>query len=348
MALQKELTMLNTKDLRYEYAKAIGIILVVYGHVARGVNSSGMITDKTSFQLIDNIIYSFHMPLFFFISGLFFQHSLQKRGKTGLLLNKIDTIIYPYIIWSLVQGGFELIMSQFTNTTVSPAEILSFLWAPRAQFWFLYVLFLVFVLAVFILSKRSPLVSASVFIAASIANLLTDTIPNVFIVRYITHYFAFFSFGVLAGHYTGIISKYIIPSTITIALLTLGLQYLAHGVFNSKGSGLLNIAVALASILFVITISEWMVKIRWLNWFAICGSLSLHIYLTHILVGSGVRIILQKFFHIDNAIVHISAGCLTSIMFPVLLFYYVGWTKKIGLFSPPSLVSCQKLFTANR
>jgi len=47
-----------------EYAKGIGIILVVYGHVARGVFNAGMSWDVELFKLIDSIIYSFHMPLF--------------------------------------------------------------------------------------------------------------------------------------------------------------------------------------------------------------------------------------------------------------------------------------------
>src|SRR5690606_15822455 len=66
-----------------DYAKAIGIILVVYGHVARGVFNAGLPMEESSYLLVDSIIYSFHMPLFFFLSGLFFYDSLMKRGKTG-------------------------------------------------------------------------------------------------------------------------------------------------------------------------------------------------------------------------------------------------------------------------
>jgi fucose 4-O-acetylase-like acetyltransferase len=55
-----------------DYAKAIGVFLLVYGHVARGVFHAGIQIDEKLYRLTDSIIYSFHMPLFFFLSGLFF------------------------------------------------------------------------------------------------------------------------------------------------------------------------------------------------------------------------------------------------------------------------------------
>ncbi|HAQ24881.1 MAG TPA: acyltransferase, partial [Pseudomonas sp.] len=118
-----------------DYAKAIGIILVVYGHVARGVFNAGLPMGEELYVLVDSIIYSFHMPLFFFLSGLFFYDSLVKRGTGGLIVNKVDTIVYPFIVWSLLQGFLEVILSNYTNGNVTVAEVLSLLWSPRAQFW---------------------------------------------------------------------------------------------------------------------------------------------------------------------------------------------------------------------
>ncbi|STU64905.1 acyltransferase [Klebsiella pneumoniae subsp. ozaenae] len=74
-----------------DYAKGIGIILVVFGHVNRGLYSAGIQLSGSSYLLTDSIIYSFHMPLFFFLSGLFFTQSLDKKGKTSFVISKIDT-----------------------------------------------------------------------------------------------------------------------------------------------------------------------------------------------------------------------------------------------------------------
>src|SRR3546814_10432985 len=96
---------------------------------------------------------SFHIPLYFFLSGLFFFDSLQKRGRGGLIINKVDTIVYPFIVWSLLQGLFEVVLSNYTNGQVTLVEVFSLLWMPRAQFWFLYALFLVFVVCAFLYAR---------------------------------------------------------------------------------------------------------------------------------------------------------------------------------------------------
>ena len=46
-------------------AKGLGIILVVFGHVWRGINAKGLL-NNTTFLFIDDLVYSFHMPLFFY------------------------------------------------------------------------------------------------------------------------------------------------------------------------------------------------------------------------------------------------------------------------------------------
>lgn len=128
-----------------DYAKGIGIILVVFGHVNRGLYSAGIQLSGSSYLLTDSIIYSFHMPLFFFLSGLFFTQSLDKKGKTSFVISKIDTIVYPYVVWSLLQGMVEVLLSRYTNNPSSLGDVLSLFTHPRAQFWFLYALFMVFV-----------------------------------------------------------------------------------------------------------------------------------------------------------------------------------------------------------
>src|SRR5664279_2282012 len=119
------------RSLWVDYAKAIGIILVVYGHVARGITSAGLITNQNCFALVDSVIYSFHMPLFFFLSGVFLLASMSKRDSISVFRNKFDTILYPYIVWSILQGFIEVGLYQYVNGQPTIGEVLSLAWAPR-------------------------------------------------------------------------------------------------------------------------------------------------------------------------------------------------------------------------
>ncbi|EPK2302026.1 acyltransferase family protein, partial [Klebsiella pneumoniae] len=102
-----------------DYAKAFGIILVVFGHVNRGLFNSGIFTSTEIYHSLDNVIYSFHMPLFFFLSGLFFIESISGKSKIRFISGKFKTIFYPYAVWSILQGCIEVFLSNYTNSKTS-------------------------------------------------------------------------------------------------------------------------------------------------------------------------------------------------------------------------------------
>jgi fucose 4-O-acetylase-like acetyltransferase len=54
-----------------DYAKSIGILLVVYGHVARGLVSAGIMPDSSLYQYIDSIIYISYAIVFFLVGIVF-------------------------------------------------------------------------------------------------------------------------------------------------------------------------------------------------------------------------------------------------------------------------------------
>lgn len=59
------------RQLWVDYAKGFGIILVVFGHVNRGLFNAGVSINTELYHSLDNIIYSFHMPLFSFYLDCF-------------------------------------------------------------------------------------------------------------------------------------------------------------------------------------------------------------------------------------------------------------------------------------
>lgn len=81
-----------------EKAKGIGILLVILGHSIRDGMRSHWI-----YNLIYTFIYTFHMPLFFMISGFLFERSLKKGySYPELLKKKTRSVAVPFISYSVL------------------------------------------------------------------------------------------------------------------------------------------------------------------------------------------------------------------------------------------------------
>jgi fucose 4-O-acetylase-like acetyltransferase len=336
-----ELNKVQARSLWVDYAKAIGIILVVYGHVAHGIFAAGLNMDRSLYELVNSVIYSFHMPLFFFLSGLFLLSSMVKHDSISLLRSKVDTILYPYVIWSLLQGMIEVALSQYLNGHTTMGEVLSFAWSPRAQFWFLYVLFFVFALAILVFRRPNFLWCTGIFVGSIVFNLLGKQFPGGYIIGMLSHYFVYFAAGVLATFLLEKFKDFNNKWLILFLALFVVSQWLFHvemGLFYYSSTASELLLLGLISIVFVVFLAQWLTRFN-LPWLAYLGQHSMTIYLVHVFAGSGCRIVLLKVFGINSVGIHLLIGTLGGLLLP-LLFYYCCVRFGLGaLFSPPKMLS---------
>lgn len=329
-----------------DYAKAIGIILVVYGHVARGVFNAGLPMDEDNYLLVDSIIYSFHMPLFFFLSGLFFYDSLMKRGKAGLIVNKVDTVVYPFIVWSLLQGLIEVVLSNYTNGDVTLGQVFSLLWSPRAQFWFLYALFLIFVVCSFVYARADRRYFLPILLVFGALYVFKQDLAMGNIGRFIFGNAVFFALGIWFNEIKAYFLARYVPLTLFFGTLFVVGQYLFHITFglNWEVGGVPVLALATVSIFFMIALSMWLGRVR-MQWLLFIGASSMTIYLMHILAGSGVRVILGSFMGIDSIAVHLLVGTLVGLTAPLLAQVIITRYDLYWLLAPPKSWSATSLRT---
>ena len=320
-----------------DYAKAIGIALVVFGHVIDGLHKAGIGFSDTVFEIAYSIIYTFHMPLFFFLSGIFFEHSFFKRGTFGLTANKLDTLIYPYVFWSILQGGMEAGLSTYTNGNLSWSEVFT-LWTPRAQFWFLYALFLIFMTTTLIYSALKGRFILGLLALSVLFYLNRNLLPGGFIFSFIAHYWFYFVAGIVYSRYAQNISLH---STWLLALAAgafIAGQWIFHDQldlrFRDRGPELLFLSII--SITAVLSLSGYLSQ-KPRKRILLIGSASMAIYLMHVIFGSGTRIFLQKFLNIDSTPIHLLAGLLTGIGGPTLVFLLIRKYRIPGIFSAPGI-----------
>ena len=304
--------------------------------MATGVFKTGLLQDAGTYKLVHSIIYSFHMPLFFFLSGLYFSNSLVKRGWKGLISKKIDTVLYPYLLWSIIQGTTEASLSSYTNSTISYTDVFTLLWAPRAHFWFLYTLFMIFVISSFFFSVFPKKFALYICLFSTIVYIFSNEIRSVFVLKLIGNNFVFFCFGILLNKWSG--SEVLGSRALLLAALVsfFSAQYVFHNLLGMMyyDRGILSLATALISILFVVVLSKTLAR-RNMKWLILIGSSSLAIYLLHVLTGSGTRIILVNIIGIHSIPFHLIAGVISGIYVPLLAVYFVNKYRIPYVFSMP-------------
>ena len=169
--MNKSIPSLEKQRIEYiDLAKAIGIIFVIVGHIV------------SSDTVAKNVIYSFHMPLFFILSGflLTIREYYSKETWKMLIIKKARGLLLPYIIWGLIYSAFSFKHSVFilygTRETLINAESLTSL-------WFLPVMFLAFLLSELILqiagkSEKPNLVIATGIIGTAVIGFLIPHYPK--------------------------------------------------------------------------------------------------------------------------------------------------------------------------
>lgn len=130
---------MDTTKHRIEFidiAKGITIFLVVWGHTA----SNAELTSPNCL-LITKILYSFHMPLFFFLSGLSISATpITSAVQWRIFLKKtILTITFPFFIWALIYCSFsyENLAWIFYGSWYALGKV-----ATLTSLWFLSCLFI--------------------------------------------------------------------------------------------------------------------------------------------------------------------------------------------------------------
>jgi fucose 4-O-acetylase-like acetyltransferase len=173
----------GTRSRLVDIVKGVAIILVAYGHTAQGVVHRGWWVGRGA-DFSRALIYSFHMPAFFFVAGLFVHGSIKRRGGRGFIVEKWKTVLYPYLLFALILAVAQPLIGrfEFRATPIRWNVFLVRLIDGDAS-WFLFVLFFCFAIALW--TSRVPdwlrfLVGAAIGITPAFGPPLTDQLLREF------------------------------------------------------------------------------------------------------------------------------------------------------------------------
>lgn len=206
---------MNTKRISYiDMAKGIGIILVVYGHL--GFASESVLTWITSF----------HMPLFFILSGMLLSHTnAVKYSMADFISKKAKALLIPYFAFSILSILFSAILDFGTFASYLPDALLqTFSFYGISVLWFLPALF--FGETIFLwLRKHTSFVLTGIF--SIVICLLTVFSVTIYHYYYVIDFSN--SFSILGAYLISVLVR----TGIAVTFLAIG-YYIQHFFFQKE------------------------------------------------------------------------------------------------------------------
>lgn len=204
------------------YLQIIGIILVVLGHSfheypeGHGYNT-----------LIYRMIYSFHMPLFMFVSGFLLVYTTKIREYSNkatvkdFIISKMKRLLLPFAVLSIVtfipraylsdmaDNVMEInLHSFFQGLFYSNSLIIPFYWFIQACF-----ILLVLTYAAITIGEKSQFKESSIYFSIILLFIILPLIPieysEVFSIDKAINYGIYFAIGAAYSRYATTIDRYI-------------------------------------------------------------------------------------------------------------------------------------------
>lgn len=245
--------------------RGIAILLVVFQHCTGSNNTAG------------GLILSFHMPLFFFISGSCFSFGI--GGGKSFIINKLRRLLIPQVTFAVVNYVTFVAIEWVKGTPPSALAFLNFLTA-----WFLLALFAMFILMYPILSLVKSRVAVALLALAIFAAFCFTDYNDLVVVQ---QTMAALVFGLLGFLCRPCLDKYAVSESsfkgygwLSLIVCTI-IACFNDTVFmyiNEYGNKLL---FALTSVLGIYSIVDISVSLRNTNFLQWCGINSIIIYVLH-------------------------------------------------------------------
>ena len=307
-----------------DYSKSFGIFLVVLGHAGLPDN-------------IRSIFYAFHIPLFFFLAGLFFDYD-KFSGYFSFFRRRFFQLIVPYLFFNLITYLFWLFIGRHTGkdaltSTNATLPLVGILYGNASSLphnvplWFLTCLFTVenlyFILFRTIQNKKTILIIALILL--SLIGFIDYRLDIFRLPWGINMGFVVIGFYGIAS----IFRKQFLKNP-NNKLKLIFLSFLAFAIVivvadvNGKievsdhqyGNYLLFFTGAAAGILFIISLSRLLVLYRVNSLFLeYVGRNSLIVFGFHLLAGSFIKAITLYLFKIPLSIYEL---CYIQIIYSIL------------------------------
>ena len=119
-----------------DVARAVAIVGVAANHSIDGMLNAGLIPADHALETANSALYLFRMPALALLLGLFVPRAVTKRGGAGYVRERVSLMLYLYLLWFVLQSAAEAATSGLKNTPRDTGSLWT-VWTTFAHLWFL-------------------------------------------------------------------------------------------------------------------------------------------------------------------------------------------------------------------
>lgn len=331
------------RNILVDRLKGYACFLVLFGHVIMGIRLAG-IDIPQFFWGMEKFIWSFHVALFLFLSGVVYKVTgewTSKKTKWGFIIHKLYTLGVPYIAFSVVYVLINSFVGE-ANTGFSVSDILNIWKTPIAQYWFLYALFFLFCIwAAFSGILKNLQITLVVVLIGYLAPFFGISLGSFDVVFY-----SALAFGVGTAVNFSKLTK---PSSwikclIVLIHIVIGVLFVLLNKIEAPIVKEVMILLGIfSSIMFISLLQNCKPIACFLDF---VNKYSFQIYLLHTIFTAGIRIIMLR-MNISLWWVHVLVGTVCGLVFSVLAAVIAKKVTFLNFFFFPAKV-CKLIGEKNK
>ena len=306
-----------------DIAKGIGILLVLIGHCFPDVSTEYGVSDQC-FRIIHDVIYTFHMPLMFFLAGFLTQRIFRLNNcseRLSFAKDRFIRLMVPYFFVGLLYMPVKVALSKFAN---QPFELKN-LWLmflgenPNGGLWYLFCLFFIQLILVFISTKKT--IKAIVPISAFVSFMVVFFSVSFYRIDDAVYYLFFVASGLLVGYVYREYENKLVLVILSVCGLLLSLFVFIYLKYDIQ---ILKVLCGVFGTGFVLSFSNLIknLKCKIVDGLEYLGHYSMDIYILHGMVMAGVRIIIWSLLKLNYYICTVII-LVCGLFLPIIISKYI-------------------------
>ena len=361
MGIKSDNALSKQRLLWLDALKGFAIILVIIGHVSGSFQKDNTFPDAVIINDLELLVGTFHMKVFYMISGYLFCNSYLRDGiiRKDKLIYQILNLSLLYVFYDLLRYAFKSILSSVVNEKIDTSYLFMVWYKAIDEYWYIYGLIIIYALVVLLLNILEHIHRKSIMkgiedgesIVLRALFLVCLLISIVFVIVNpqwkwsgvgAMNLIMFFSLSMLICK----IGMKHLPLQLRFIEGTLGLIVVCIGTMIWTSIPRIIIFIAggsIADFLF------WFFRetfgtgdARKVNVLSYLGRHSLEIYLLHVYFTSGFRLVI-RWTHINNAFAAFMIATIIGIVGPLMFSYCLQKTHLWSIFFNPAVFLKKKL-----